>query len=30
MFLENTGMYIVVDVSEAKRHDAGFLEILVS
>lgn len=33
MFLENTGMsgmYIVVDVSEGKRRDAGFLEILVS
>ena len=30
MCLENTGMYIVVDVSEGKRHDAGFLEILVS
>jgi len=30
MFLENIGMYIVVDVSEGKRHDAGFLEILVS
>ena len=30
MFLENTGMHIVVDVSEGKRHDAGFLEILVS
>ena len=25
MFLENTGMYIVVDVSEGKRHDAGEL-----
>ena len=30
MFVENTGMYIVVDVSEGKRYDAEFLEILVS
>ena len=25
MFLENIGMYIVVDVSEGKRHDAAIL-----
>lgn len=25
MFLENIGMYTVVDVSEGKRHDAAIL-----